>query len=67
MDGENLSQDLALQIVNSMNVISDFAVQFNEEFDDELIHALAEKIHYSNELRKLSLKKGIKYTSPAFT
>jgi hypothetical protein len=48
IDGENCSQLLLIKIIESMGAISGFKILFNQEFDDALVNALSDKIHYSN-------------------
>ncbi len=46
-----------------MEAIQEFYIGFTQEFDDEVLSALKDKIEYSPQIEKLSLIKGFKFTS----
>lgn len=49
---------MLIRIIESMGAISGFKILFNQEFDDLLLKALSDKIHYSNQIEYLKLGKG---------
>ena len=67
IDGENCSQAMLIRIIQSMGAISGFKILFNQAFDDALIEALCDKIHYSNQIEYLTLVKGLQYSNMALS
>jgi len=54
-----------VQIIDSMETITELSIGFCEAFPDEVLKKLKEKIEYSQSIEKLTLKKGLQFSSQA--